>query len=162
MFELLAALADAGVDFVVIGGVAVGFHGYVRATKDLDVIPAPDPANLERLWEALVAIEASPTALDLVTADELPVAFSREALVERGGNWLLHTRLGRLDVMQWVAGVDAYEALAATAVRVTLPQIGAEIAFAGLEQLLAMKTAAGRDQDLADIAALRSIGDRPG
>jgi len=44
---LLRHLDEAGVEFVVIGGAAVGFHGYVRATKDLDVVPAPDPSNLE-------------------------------------------------------------------------------------------------------------------
>ena len=48
--ELLAALVDAGIDFVVIGGVAVAFHAFVRATKDADIVPAPDPGNLDRLW----------------------------------------------------------------------------------------------------------------
>jgi hypothetical protein len=52
MFEpddLLLALTDADVEFVVIGGVAVGVHGFVRATRDLDVVPDPAPENLVRL-----------------------------------------------------------------------------------------------------------------
>lgn len=47
--ELLLALLGAGVRFVVIGGVAVGVHGFVRATEDRDIVPDPDPENLNRL-----------------------------------------------------------------------------------------------------------------
>ena len=47
--ELIAALADGGVEYVLIGGLAVGAHGFPRATKDLDIVPAPDVANLQRL-----------------------------------------------------------------------------------------------------------------
>ena len=50
---LLHALSASGVRFVVIGGVAVGVHGYVRATKDLDVCPAGDRENLERFARLL-------------------------------------------------------------------------------------------------------------
>jgi hypothetical protein len=46
---LIAALAEAGIDYVLIGVLAVAAHGYPRATKDIDIVPAPDPANLERL-----------------------------------------------------------------------------------------------------------------
>jgi len=56
MFEpddLLLALTGAEVEFVVIGGVAVGVHGFIRATKDLDIVPDPSPANLERLARML-------------------------------------------------------------------------------------------------------------
>ena len=50
-------LGEAGVEYIVIGGVAVGFHGYVRATKDLDIVPAPDRRNLERLVGVLRALQ---------------------------------------------------------------------------------------------------------
>jgi hypothetical protein len=50
---ILAELTREGVEFLIIGGVAVGFHGYVRATKDVDIVPAPDPQNLERLTQVL-------------------------------------------------------------------------------------------------------------
>ena len=56
MFEpddLLVALTDANVEFVVIGGVAVGVHGFVRATKDLDIVPDPALENLTRLAKLL-------------------------------------------------------------------------------------------------------------
>jgi hypothetical protein len=46
--ELIAALSDGGVEYVLIGGLAVGAHGFPRATKDLDIVPAPDDGNLDR------------------------------------------------------------------------------------------------------------------
>jgi len=46
---LLRFLHEKGVAHIIIGGVAVAAHGYVRPTKDLDVVPAPDRANLVRL-----------------------------------------------------------------------------------------------------------------
>lgn len=57
--ELVAALADAGVDYIVIGGFAVGAHGHVRATKDLDIVPSPEFANLERLAAVLGELGAT-------------------------------------------------------------------------------------------------------
>lgn len=51
-------LDDAGVDYVLIGGLAVGAHGFPRATKDLDIVPAPDAANLDRLATLLRRVGA--------------------------------------------------------------------------------------------------------
>jgi len=59
LHALLEALNEAGVRFVVIGGVAVGAHGYVRGTEDLDLVPDPDPDNLGRLTEALRKLEST-------------------------------------------------------------------------------------------------------
>jgi hypothetical protein len=56
--ELIAALADGGVEYVLIGGLAVGAHGFPRATKDVDIVPAPDARNLDRLAIVLHALEA--------------------------------------------------------------------------------------------------------
>ena len=65
------------------------------------------------------------------------------------------TRLGRVDVMQWVAGVDTYEELRANAASEDIPEVGGTVWFAGLDDLLTMKREAGRPQDLIDITALR-------
>jgi predicted nucleotidyltransferase len=46
---VLRELVAGSVEFLLIGGVAVGYHGHIRATKDVDVVPAPDRLNLERL-----------------------------------------------------------------------------------------------------------------
>ncbi len=120
---LLGALVEHGVDFVVIGGLSLAAHGFVRATKDLDVVPDPDPANLARLARALTDLRAEV----LVAADfdpgELGIEPDEDGLA-LGGNWALRTRLGRLDVMQDVPGVRGYAQLATGAVAFTLPGAG--------------------------------------
>jgi hypothetical protein len=57
--ELLSRLAAADVEFVVVGGLAVGAWGVVRGTKDVDVVLAPNPKNLKRVAEVAVAASAS-------------------------------------------------------------------------------------------------------
>jgi hypothetical protein len=84
----------------------------------------------------------------------MPVSFSLEGLLG-GGNWALLTRFGRLDVMQWVAGVDSYAELRARAVMDEPPEIGRPILIAGRDDLIVMKEKAARPQDLIDIQALR-------
>jgi hypothetical protein len=152
-YGLLRALAEHEVEFVLIGGFALGFHGAPRGTKDIDIVPAPDPANLRRLWEALQGLDAIPLEQGDFRPEEMPVPFSPGGLLE-GGNWALKTRLGRVDVMQWVPGVDGYEQLRAGAVAAELPELGGTIWIAGRADLLAMKREAGRPQDLIDIQAL--------
>lgn len=156
IWELLAALVRGGVDFLVIGGVAVGAHGFERGTKDVDVVPQPQDSNLDRLLRVLEELEAAPVDLGDLRADELSVQWSRAALAH-GGNWFLDTRFGRLDVMQFVEGVletaEDYAGLAARALVLDTP-VGA-VRFAGFDDLLRMKLAAGREQDLIDVRALR-------
>ena len=154
---LLRVLREHGVEFVVIGGFAVAAHGYVRATKDLDIVPRPEPANRRRLFAALRSIEAEPLELTDFALEELPVAFDPAGLDE-GGNWALRTTHGRIDVMQWVAAIDDYARLSADALAVELPEVG-QVLFAGFEDLVAMKDAAGRPEDRIDLARLRSLRD---
>jgi hypothetical protein len=154
-FELLRVLCEHSVEFVLIGGFAVALHGYVRATKDIDIVPAGSPENLGRLWDALVELEAEPAGLTDFRPKEMPVDFSLNGLIDGGGNWALYTRLGRVDVMQWVQGVDGYDELRAGAERVDEPSIGYPIWVAGRDDLISMKEAAGRDIDRIDITALR-------
>jgi hypothetical protein len=154
-FDLLRVLSEHRVDFVVIGGLAVALHGYVRATKDIDIVPGPSRENLTRLWGALSEIDATPAELEEFRKEEMPVPFSLDALIEGGGNWALYTRLGRLDVMQWVKGIDSYSELREGAERIDEPSVGYPLWFAGIDHLISMKEAAGRDLDRIDITALR-------
>ena len=124
---ILRALVAGGVEFLVIGGLAVAVHGYPRAAQGIDITPRPDAANLERLYGALAAL---------------------------GGNWALKTEHGRVDVMQWLPGAAAYEELDANAVPIDVRGVGV-VRFAGYEDVVAMKTAAGRRQDDEDLARLR-------
>jgi len=156
IWELLAALVEGGVEFIVVGGVAVGVHGFERATKDVDVVPAPSRSNLERLYSVLRGLDAEHMDVGDFRPEELPYPLSVEGLLQ-GGNWALATRHGRLDVMQYVDGVletpDDYRALAEDALVLETP-VG-RVRFAGYDDLLRMKYAAGRDVDLVDIRALR-------
>ena len=52
------ALLTGGVDFVIVGGLAVAAHGFVRGTKDMDIVPDPERANLSRLAKVLRELEA--------------------------------------------------------------------------------------------------------
>ncbi|HWA53829.1 MAG TPA: DUF6036 family nucleotidyltransferase [Solirubrobacterales bacterium] len=94
--RILRALAEHEVDYVLIGGLAVQTHGHVRTTNDADLIPAPDPANLERLASAL----SLPEAKALVDLHEVPSGRSYDELSERA----LHVKLGAIDVP--VVGLD--------------------------------------------------------
>lgn len=150
--DLMAVLRGHGVEFVVIGGFSLAAHGYVRGTKDLDIVPETSRTNLGRLMEALDALEAEPLAIGDFKPDE--VLELRLENLELGGNWLLRTRFGRLDVMQYVEGLKGYEELRAGAVEIELEELDDPPPFAGYDDLIAMKQAAGRDQDLRDIVEL--------
>jgi hypothetical protein len=153
--ELLVALTRADIRFVIIGGIAVGVHGYVRATKDLDIVPDPDRGNLVRLAHLLADIHAEHVGLGDFSPDEFPFDPLDPDQLAQGANFRLNTSLGPLDIMQWIAGIEAappYPALARDAIKVTFR--GHELLVAGLNHLRAMKTAAGREQDLVDLREL--------
>jgi len=149
---LLEQLAAAAVDYIVIGGVAVGFHGYVRATKDLDVVPEPSRENLERLAALLRSLNAELDGAGDFDAGELPDPLDPEVLAQ-GGNWVLQTRLGRFDLMQWQGERELWEMLSPAAVEVDLD--GVLVKVAGYEDLIALKEQAGRPSDLEDLERLR-------
>ncbi|MDQ4029639.1 MAG: hypothetical protein M3168_01220, partial [Actinomycetota bacterium] len=100
---MLATLVRHEMDFVVIGGVAVAYHGFVRATRDVDIIPRPERDNLARLWRALEELEARPAAARNFRPDELPVPFTLDGLLDLG-SWDLETKHGRLEILQHLAG----------------------------------------------------------
>lgn len=154
--DLLLALTKAGVEFIVIGGVAVGVHGFVRATKDLDIVPDPDPENLKRLAGLLREIDAQHFGLADFSPEEFPFDPTDPAQLEQGANFRLQTRLGAMDILQWVAGIDcdpAYTQLTQATLPVKFRDI--EVRVCGLDHLRAMKRAAGRPQDLEDLNRLQ-------
>lgn len=149
---LFEALVREEVEFLVIGGVAVGFHGYVRATKDLDIVPAPEPGNLEKLARLLAALDAQVEGAEEFKEEELPNPLDPEALA-LGGNWVLRTRLGRFDLMQWIGDDALWEKLSPSAIEAEVD--GLPVKFVGYEDLVALKEFAGRPSDLLDLTRLR-------
>ncbi len=157
-YDLLRMLCEYKVAFVLIGGFAVTLQGYTRTTKDIDIVPDRTPENPARLWDALVSVDARPAEIADVTPDEMPMPFTREGLVEGGGNWVLYTAFGRIDLMPHVEDTEGeltYEELREQAERVDLTEIGHPIWVCSVEHLIGMKQRANRDQDRIDITALR-------
>jgi hypothetical protein len=144
--RIFAVLGVHGVQYVVVGGIAVQVHGHVRMTNDVDLIPAPDRSNLKRIADALREIQArvlNPGSEDLeITASMLP----------RATLWQFSTPVGDIDVLHDAPGAAPFEQLRARALVIALGEL--EVPIAGRDDLINMKRAAGRPIDLEDIAAL--------
>jgi hypothetical protein len=148
---ILSALAEGGVDFVVVGGVAGGAHGSSYPTYDLDVAYGRDDANLDRLATVLTSLGAR---LRGAPAD---VPFILDARTLRAGaNFTFATELGSFEILGDAAGAP-YERLRADA-KVKRVR-GLEIRFASLDHLIAMKEAAGRPKDRLMATEYRLLAD---
>jgi predicted nucleotidyltransferase len=153
--SLLRRLTEAGVDFVVVGGVAVVLQAAPRFTKDLDICYATAPNNLERLGEVLIEIEAMLRGVE----EDLP--FVPDGRTLRKTQMLkLSTREGNLDLLVCPEGSPDYAQLRSRADRMELD--GLTVAVASVEDLIAMKRAAGRPQDLLDLESLEIARRRRG
>lgn len=141
--DLLIELADAGAEFVVVGGHAVAFHGHVRATKDLDVLVRGSHANAQRVYLALARFGAPLAAFGVAEAD-----FAGYVGVLQIG---LPPR--RIDILNRATGITFDEARADGA---AFELEGRRVPVIGLEALLKNKRAANREQDRADVKALSS------
>jgi hypothetical protein len=150
---LIAGLARAEVDFVVIGGVAVVVQASPRFTRDLDICYAADSANLSRLGALLLSLEAKLRGVD----EDLP--FVPDARTLRRAHMLtLSTREGDLDLLVDPPGAPSYAALRRHADVIDLD--GASVRIASLEDLIAMKRAAARPQDQIDVESLEIARNR--
>lgn len=145
--DMLAALCDAGVEFLVIGAFAVSLHGHPRTTGDLDVFVRPCAANAERTWLALRRFGAPVQALGVEVAD-----FARPEMVVQFG-----VPPRRIDLVTGISGATFDEAWEA---RIEVPWGERRVPFLGLTTLLANKRATGRPKDLLDVEALERVTKR--
>jgi predicted nucleotidyltransferase len=150
--ELLRRLAAADVEFVVVGGLAVNAWGVVRGTKDVDVVVAPGPENLRRLADAAVAAGGHVQQGEAL----LGTPFSIAAALAEGEQVAIETDLGRLDIVQGLKGVPSYEELRLRSSEAEI--LGVTVAVCSVDDLKAMKRAAGRTRDLADLEDLEAAG----
>ncbi|MFO0673983.1 MAG: DUF6036 family nucleotidyltransferase [Polyangiaceae bacterium] len=150
MRALLQRLTAAGVEFVIIGGLAVIAHGHVRATLDVDVCYARTPDNLRRLVSALTPIRPRLRG----APPELPFFWDEQTL-RNGLNFTLVTDEGDLDLLGEVAGLGTYANIEPSAIEVEL--LGFRVKILSLADLIRSKAAAGRAKDLIDLEALRAL-----
>lgn len=146
----LKVLREHRVRFVVIGGVAGNLHGSTRVTNDLDICYARDEANLERLVEALGTINPRLRGVD----DEVPFILD-EKTIRMGDHFTFVTDLGDLDILGTPRGVKGFEELYRAGQDMDLGDL--TVRAASIDDLIAMKRAAGRPQDLADIETLGAL-----
>jgi predicted nucleotidyltransferase len=147
---LLRALVSHGVDFVVVGGIAVIAHGSARITRDLDICYATDTANLDVLGAALLDLGARRRG----DPEEVPFVPDGRTL-RRATILTLETNHGWIDLLATPSGAPPYAALRARAERVTFG--GIAVLVASLDDLESMKRAAGRPRDLVDVEEIEVI-----
>lgn len=147
--RVFATLDRHGVDYVTIGAFAVIAHGYVRATADIDVVARQDRDNLERLAGAFTELNARLRGVD---ADLLDIDPTDPAVLANGASFSLETDAGPVDYLNDVPGAGDYDDLRARAIEATAA--GVVVRVVGLNDLIRMKRASGRPQDLRDIANL--------
>ena len=148
--KTLTLFSDEGVQFVIIGGLAITIHGSSYVTFDLDICYARDNENLTRLARAFRPINprlrGAPAGL--------PFRFDEETL-KRGLNFTLTTDIGDVDLIGEVAGVGDYPVVAAASMPVEL--FGRQYAVLTLDALIASKRAAGRPKDLQVLPELEAL-----
>ena len=146
---LLEALQRHGVDFVVVGAAAAITQGSPLPTYDLDVTPARDPDNLERIVGVLRELDAK---LRIPTD---PVAFPIDAKMIAGAEaWTLQTNAGPLNLVFVPAGTRGYDDLRRDALTLDLGT-GTPVLVASLRDVIRMKEASAREKDRAQLPALR-------
>ncbi len=151
--ELFAALARHEVEYVTVGGIAIQAHGGQRMTQDLDIAITASGENLTRLERALIELDAR----ILGPAGQRSSATPSAALLGSSDQWHLVTTHGPLDVVTLPAHLGPFAEMRARAHDTKLGEVIVPIAHR--DDLLRMKRAAGRPQDIADIELLESLGD---
>jgi hypothetical protein len=142
--DMLAALQNQQVEFLVVGAYALAVHGFPRATGDIDIFVEPTGENAKRVYRALLEFGAPVAAHGIKVSD-----FETEGAVYQIG---LPPR--RIDLLTSISGVGYPEA-AAHAVRAHLgPR---EVRFIGIAALIKNKSATGRTKDQADVEQLQKL-----
>jgi hypothetical protein len=152
--SILHALFDRRVRFVLIGGLAGAIRGSPVITGDVDICHARDRENLSRLAEALGGLSARLRGAPPDVSFQLDLA-----TLEAGDHFTFATTLGALDCIGTPAGTDGFADLDASATDESLD--GIVVRVASLEDLIRMKRAAGRRQDLIAVEWLEALRDEP-
>ena len=142
--ELLSIFNAHSVKYLVVGGYAVSFHAQPRATKDIDLLIKPDADNAKAVYAALTKFGAPMEGL------------TREDFTQRGKFFRMGREPVAVDILTEIDGVDFDRAWEKRVEGVIDTASGLKACFISSGDLMAAKTAAGRPQDVADVAALRT------
>ncbi len=154
---MVRALNTARVQYLIVGGLAVNAHGFVRLTRDVDIVLGLEPANAERGLNALLAAGWQ------LAIPETPAAFANPAIRERWRTeknmivlklWSDAHRRTPIDVFIYEPFDFTTECLRAEWLEVC-PGVLAPVV--SLATLLLMKETAGRPQDLEDVKELKRV-----
>lgn len=142
-------------EYVTIGGIAIQAYGGQRLTQDLDVAIGASTENLARLAAALLDLDARILGPAGQRSRSVPTA----ALLGSSDQWHLITPHGPLDIVTLPAHLGSFADMRARAHEVRLGELSIPIAHR--DDLMRMKRAAGRPQDLADIRLLEALDEAP-
>ena len=145
--EMLQCLAAEGVKFLLVGAYALAFHGFPRATMDMDLWIMPSPENAEATLRALRRFGAPTQDLSV---EEL-----------QKGNIIFQIGVAprRIDLMTGVSGLEFNQAYQ-HALEAVLEGVGAPVRVLSVQDLIKNKKALGRAKDLADVEFLESLSRR--
>lgn len=155
--ELLQSLCDAQVDYVLVGGLAVQLHGFLRSTFDIDLVLAMNDENLVRFIDVAKQyglVPAIPVSIDsLRNADQIEAWYREKGMLAFA---LREPQIGGgvLDVL--VRPDVPFDQLWLNAVAGEL--YGRRVPIASIDDLLTMKRIANRPKDRLDVVALEKIG----
>ena len=144
--RLVEALNAAGVRYVIVGGLAVGTHGVIRATRDLDLVPDPADANVERLTGVLTALGGEHPVAESLSAESLGRPISMK----------VHTTAGEVHVLNRMPHTPSFRDLDRGKLAVEIGD-GVVAPVCSLEHLRAMKRASERPRDAVDLAELDAL-----
>jgi hypothetical protein len=150
---LLTRLKASGLEFVLVGGVCVVYHGAPLATFDLDICCPFGEANVRRIETAVADLHP----VHRLAPNKLPLAATRSSFGELK-NLYLQTDLGKLDCIGEVSGIGTFEAVLRRSVEANFSY--GTFRFLNLEALIASKRAAGREHDLVAVRQLLAIEER--
>jgi len=153
--RLIPRLREAGVEFVIIGGVAAIFHGVENATMDLDIIAPMRLENLRRLIDALAEIRPK-----FRMRPDLPIVTPDNPNLKGIKNLYLMTDIGQLDVLGLVEGVGDYDSVSGRAVAADLGEGIGTCRVIDLDGLITAKRTAGRPKDMPVVFQLEAIRKR--
>ena len=136
--EFLSLLNEKQVEYLVVGGWALGIHGYVRATGDIDIWIGSDENNLDRLLDALFSFG-------------VPKEVTKDFFREQGSVFRMGTPPMRIEIITEATGVEFNECYS---MRIKIILDDLPVSFICYDDFVRNKRSSGRLKDLADLESL--------